>query len=504
VIDLERVREAQNERAARERAAADYGRYGRDTPIAIDPSILPEGVVHGTDLAAAHLLVDQHGRDLRYCGELGWLAWDARRWAGDDTAERRRRMHCVGRSIELYAAQLLEDAARATSKTEAEELRAQAQKYARWARQTQTDSGIAHALSVAEALVPLRAAALDLAPMLVTTRSGTLDLRADGNELRDFRREDLITRLTGCAYDPHAAAPAWEAFVERVLPDAEVRAFVQRALGYSLTGDTSEQIMFIAHGVGANGKSSLLETVRHVMGDYATHVQTDTLMAIGRPRGADNDLMRLRSARFVTAIESGEGKRLDEPRIKSLTGGDTVTARLLYHEPIEFRPTAKLWLATNHRPEVTGTDHAIWRRLRLIPFEVTIPEAERDPELQAKLRAESDGILAWMVRGCLDWQQGGLRAPEAVMAATESWRADSDELMRFIVDRCEVLEGVRTRSGDLYAAYTTWARAEGNREPLSSQAFGRRVTEAGFAEQRAKDARYRRGIGLRETTEGER
>lgn len=311
----------------------------------------------------------------------------------------------------------------------------------------------------------------------------------------------MTTQTTETDYRIDAQAPTWEPFLEQVLPDPEVRGFVQRALGYSMTGVTTEQCMFVCYGSGANGKSTMLETVRHVLGGYAAHCQTDTLMAMAH-RGADNDLARLRGARFVTCIESAEGRRLDEERIKQLTGGDVVTARFLYAEPFEFRPTFKLWLACNHRPEVSGTDHAIWRRLRLIPFSVQIPEADRDPDLGAKLRDEASGILAWMVRGCLDWQRGGLRPPDAVMAATTEWRGDSDVVAQFVADRCVVMPGMFEAAGALYAGYRAWAQAQGV-EPMTQQRLGRRLTDAGYENRRSTGGRSRwLGIGLAAEPEG--
>lgn len=457
---------------------------------------LPAGVDRFEDLGNAYRLQRLHGRDLRYVRELGWLTWDGQRWAPDSTGEVHRRIHTVARAIEGYAAELALEASRVESETERDRLRSLSAAYAAWARKSQSERRIRAAAKVASTLegIAITSAVLDTDDMLITCNSGTVDLRT--GEQRGHRREDLITRLAPVDFDPEAEAPTWLAFLERVLPDAEVRAFVQRALGYSLTGATGEQCLFVMHGTGRNGKTTLVEAVRRVLGTYALHVQTDTLMCIGRGRGADNDLVRLRGARFVTAIETGEERRLDEPRIKALTGGDTIAARLLYREPIEFHPVAKIWLATNHRPTVTGTDTGIWRRLRLLPFNVEIQERECDPKLGAKLASEGAGIIAWMLQGCAEWQSGGLRPPEAVLAATAEWRADSDEVARFIGDRCKALEGARTRSSDLYAAYAEWARAEGNREPLSATAFGRRLTEAGHVERRSNGQRFRAGIGL--------
>lgn len=470
-----------------------------DAPAEIR-DVLPVGVIRDNDLGNAHRLHRLFGDDLCYVSRLGWYIWDKRRWHEDHTGEVHRRIHRMARAIEGLAVELFAEASKATAEDERKRLQNEAQMYLSWARKSQSEARIRACAEVARTLeeIAITSEVLDTDPLLLTTLGGTLE--GKGLQLREHRREDRITKLANASCDRNAKAPTWDSFLDRILPDRAVRDFLQRAIGYSLTGETGEQCMFVCHGMGANGKSTLLETFRYVLGDYAVHVQADTLMAIGRGRGADNDLMRLRGARFVTAIETGEDKRLDEPRIKSLTGGDTVTARLLYREPVEFKPVAKIWLATNHRPEVTGTDDAIWRRLRLIPFEVQIPEAERDHGLAARLRAEANGILAWMIRGCLQWRKHGLRPPEAVLAATSEWRADSDEVARFVGECCEVIESVRVQSGHLYASYAEWARAQGNREPLTRTAFGRRLTESGFVESRTSNARYRKGIGLLQTT----
>lgn len=456
------------------------------TPIGTSDALL-DGIDPHTDLANAHRLVREHGDDLRHCVELGWLTWNGRAWSRDDGEPVRRAADVAQRLLSYAAAQL----ARAQGK----EAQAAAEALLVHARKSQSEPAIRRALELAKHLAPIAcsADAFDRDPWLFNCAEGAIDLRK--GVLREHRRDDLITRMCPVAYDPNAKAPVWEACLARVLPDADLQGFLQRVFGYTLTGSTGEQILVICYGSGANGKSTVLETVRRLLGDYAAHAQTSTLMHV-RERGADNDLVRLRGARFVTAIESGEGRRLDEERIKSLTGGDTITARLLYHEPIEFLPQFKLFVACNHRPEVRGTDHGIWRRLRLVPFDVQIPEAERDPQLGSKLDAEAPGILAWMVRGCLDWQRDGLQPPGAVLAATTEWRSDSDVVAQFIAERCVVMAGVSAMAGALHADFQTWARAQGL-EPMTQQAFGRRLTDAGHEQKRSTGGRKRWiGIGL--------
>jgi len=463
---------------------------------------LPAGVVDDSDLANAYRLQHSDGQDLRHSGELGWLVWDGCHWAPDTTGEVDRRVYRMARRLDLRAAEMFTAAAKANMEDEvqadaAKKLYARAKALSSWARKSQDIKRIKACSDVARRLegIAIRAAQLDQHPDLLVTASHTVDLRKGVK--RGHRREDLITRMCRVTFDPDAKAPLWEAFVARVLPDPEVRAFVQRSLGYSLTGSTGEQCMFVCYGGGANGKSTLLETVRHVLGDYAAHCQTDTLMSAGKHgRGTDNDLARLRGARFVTAIESGESRRLDEERIKTLTGGDTIAARFLYREFFEFRPDMKLWLACNHQPEVRGTDDAIWRRLRLIPFEVQIPPEERDGELPAKLRAEAPGILAWMAQGCAEWQRGGLQPPEAVMAATTSWRAEANDVARFVEECCVVLDVAKCKSSVLYAAYRQWAAEQGT-ELMTAKAFAMRLRDLGHQPDRTNaEGRIWRGIGL--------
>jgi putative DNA primase/helicase len=212
---------------------------------------------------------------------------------------------------------------------------------------------------------------------------------------------------------------------------------MQRVLGYTLTGDTREHAFFVFYGAGANGKSTLLNTGRTILGDYAKDTPSQTLL-VQRYEGIPNDLARLHGARLVTAIETDAGKQLAESRIKQITGGDTVTARFLYGECFEYLPQFKLFMATNHRPRIQGTDEGIWRRVHLIPFEVAIPKHEQDPALGEKLRAEAPGILRWMVEGSMAWQQNGLAMPSKVRQATAGYRAEEDLLARFLDEECSL------------------------------------------------------------------
>jgi putative DNA primase/helicase len=253
--------------------------------------------------------------------------------------------------------------------------------------------------------------------------------------------------------------------------------------------------MFILHGSGRNGKSSLIETLGWLLGDYAMSVPSETLMARYGDGGASEDVARLRGARLVTAIETEEGRRLAEAKIKQLTGGDVVTARHLWGHFFDFVPTFKIWYATNHLPEIRGTEDAIWRRLLKMPFAHEFEDKDRIMDYaKLKLYPELSGILTWAVLGCLDWQRRGLNAPQEVLAAVEEYRGEQDLLARFISERCRVGPREEVPAGELYRAYRYWAEEQGDR-PLTSQLFGRRLNEKGFTKKKS-GVHFRIGLSL--------
>jgi putative DNA primase/helicase len=354
-------------------------------------------------------------------------------------------------------------------------------------------------VDLARSDVPVMPDELDASPDLLNTESGTIELRT--GKLREHQREDLITKLAPVEYRPDATAPVWDAFLERVLPGEELRRFVRMASGYSATGDTSEQCMFINHGGGANGKSTFQEAIAAALGDYAMRAPTEMLLT-KRSGGIPNDIARLKGSRFVASSETEEGRRLAESLIKDLTGQDTVTARFLWAELFEFTPTHKLWLSTNHKPEIRGTDNAIWRRIRLIPWSVTIPPAEQDKKLPTTLHRELPGILAWIVRGCLEWRREGLQAPDEVRRATGQYRAEMDVLAGFFAECCELDSGHWEYAKDLYECYKRWCDENGER-PEPQRKFGGRLGERGFQRDRggSRGAGIWRGVRL---TEGEK
>jgi putative DNA primase/helicase len=436
-----------------------------------------------TDLGNAARLVHHHGRNLRYCWLWRkWLVWDGQRWLKDDSGEVYRLAKDTVASIYREAAVAPDDETRKA--------------LAKHAVRSEAGGRVKEMVDLARSDVPVMPDELDASPDLLNTESGTIDLRS--GKLREHRRDDLITKLAPVEYRPHAMAPTWDAFLERVLPGEELRAFVQRAVGYSATGDTSEQCMFINHGGGANGKSTFQEALSAALGDYAMRTPTEMLLA-RRADGVPNDVARLKGARFVSASETEEGRRLAESRIKDLTGQDTITARFMKAEWFDFAPTHKLWLSTNHKPEIRGTDAAIWRRIRLVPWTVSIPPADQDKKLPEKLRSELPGILTWVVRGCLQWRREGLQAPDEVRKATGAYRVEMDVLAGFLADCCEFGTDHWEYAKDLYESYKRWCDENGER-PEPQRKFGGRLGERGFQRDRggSRGAGIWRGVRLTE------
>jgi P4 family phage/plasmid primase-like protien len=422
-----------------------------------------------TDLGNAERFVARHGKGVRYCYPWRkWLVWTGARWERDDAG----RVHCLAKET---VRGIYREAFEAADEDRRKAL-------AKHAAASESETRIRAMIELAKSENPVSPDGLDADSWLLNVLNGTIDLRT--GQLREHRREDHITKLAPVEYDPSGAAkaPTWEAFLGRVLPSEELRGFVQRAAGYSATGDTSEQCMFIHHGPGANGKSTFQETVAAALGDYAMRTPTETLL-VKRSSGVPSDVARLKGARFVTASETEEGRRLAESLVKDLTGQDTISARFMWAEWFDFKPTHALHLSTNHKPEIRGTDPAIWRRIRLIPWTVTIPPAEQDRKLTEKLREELPGVLAWMVRGCLEWQRGGLRAPEEVRQATKAYRAEMDVLAAFLADCCLRDENEEAFAGELWGAWKRWCEETGE-QAGSQKRFGGRLAERGFLNHR--------------------
>lgn len=434
-----------------------------------------------------------HGADVRYCHPWQkWLVWDGRRWRLDDCGDVRHRAKRTARGI-------YDEAARITATTESAEARRKA--LATWAGKSASRDRRAAMVELAqvEPGIPILPEKINKNPWLLTVENGTVDLQT--GKLRPHRRQDLITQLAPVAYDPAAECPLFLTFLGRITGGNEgLATFLQRFLGYALTGVIREHVLVMAWGNGSNGKSTLLKTFLGLLGDYAYQAPADLIMA-KKNEAHPTDQAGLFGRRFVVCMETPEGRAMDETRMKALTGGDLVTARRMHEDFWSFEPTHKLVLGTNHKPMIRTTDHGTWRRQKLVPFTTKIPDHEQDKALPEKLRAEFPGILRWAVEGCLAWQREGLGEPPEITKATDAWRNESDPLAGFLAAECELGEEYTAEAAALYLAFERYAR-ETSDEVLTKQAFGRRLTERGMVATRTKKARGWLGLRLRAEAEG--
>jgi len=354
-------------------------------------------------------------------------------------------------------------------------------------------------LTESEPGIPILPAQLNADPWRFNCSNGTIDLRT--GELLPHRREDLITCLSPVAYDPEAECPEFERFIYDIQENNEaVVYFLQNSFGYALTGDCREQCFWFFWGSGANGKGTLLNIIREIMGTYAIHISTETLLARSTAGEIRNDVAQLDGPRFITASEIDKGRRLSESLVKELTGQDPIRARFLYGDPFQFVPQFKLFVNTNNKPTIKDQSNAIWRRLKMVRFGMDY-RANPDGGLPDRLRAEMPGILRWLVQGCLNWQKSGhLWEPEEVMEATEDYRAEMDMLRDFLDEKCLVGPGLSATAADLYKTYSEWAKDAGldKKERLYQRSFGLALGEQGFIKDRGTGGlRLWRGLGLR-------
>jgi putative DNA primase/helicase len=426
------------------------------------------------DSDRAQRFAKKFGDDLRHvsCWK-SWLYWDGTRWVRDTDGTVMRKaqeMFSVlwAEAGEIENAKERERAGKLALKAgDAKQLKAMIE------------------LAAAQPGIAARPELFDSDPYLLGVKNGVIDLRT-GN-FRPARREDYMTKQAGTEYIQGAKCPLWEAHLRVVFNNDETLiAFFQRICGYTLTGLTREQKLFFFHGNGRNGKSTTTETHYAFMGDYAQHAPAALFVADRHGREPQADIARLHGARFVVGSEIEEGAKLAESRVKDLTGQDTLTGRFLYGSPFDFSPTHKLFMFGNHKPDVTGTDLGIWRRMVLIPFIVQIEELKIDRELPAKLLQEKPGILNWAIEGCLRWQEKGLDVPESVKLATAEYQEEEDELGEFIEQQCVIDDNYTVRRSALHTEYLTWAGARGIRMPLTAKKFAKRLkTRQGIGEKKS-------------------
>jgi len=435
------------------------------------------GFAPQSDLANAERFARYNRDRARYSYHLKkWFTWDGMRWRADADGE-------IDRLANVTVKEAGIEAANHDDKVALD-----------WAVKSHDLKRLRSMVTLAQSQCSIRLEAFDADPWKLNCRTGIIDLTS-GEQL-PHAAEALMSRLAPVDFDPEADCPTFKAFIDRILAgNAELIAFVQRAVGYSLTGRTNEQCLFLCVGDGANGKSTLIRVMQDLLGDYALQTPMEALMA-SRSSGIGNEIARLEGARFVAAVETEAGQRMAEAKIKQFTGSDKIAARFLYQEHFEFVPQFKIFVATNRLPEVRGTDEGIWRRLCVIPFDITIPEAERDGSLIDKLRDELPGILNWAIAGCLAWLKGGLQPPKSVLTAKQQYRSDMDQVALFIEDCCVTDPKAEETFKALFSRFNVWCE-ENIGLSISARDFGQRLRQLGHAERRTGRARMRRGIRLK-------
>lgn len=457
-------------------ASPDYFSAHLYAEAAAIDDLTAEGEKHRGQARIAYRLAAAYRSSLMYVRGIGWHVWDGHRWAEDekDTAK-----NAVLDVLRRALAESLDD----------KDLRTDV-------RKCESSAGVSGVLDLASALPALRASIdeLDGDPYLLNCANGTLDLRT--RELRPHNPADRITRVTRGAYDPTADRTTWHNFLCTVLPDADERAYLQRVIGQSAYGRVREHLFPVLTGSGSNGKGTAYGAITNAMGDYATIINPELLMSAGRDGGGP-EMMTLLGARLVIGSETEEGRQLDAALMKRLTGGDQLTARRLYQAPVTWTPSHQIVYVTNHLPKVKGNDPAVWRRIRVVPFDVVVSEAQRDQTLPERLELSADAILTWAVQGWFDYEDmGGMNEPETVRNATDNYQTESDAVKRFIQSECVTSPHVHAKTRDLFNAWTAWATADGA-DQLKETPFAKELDRLGYEARRTKAGMVRGGIGLK-------
>ena len=444
---------------------------------------LKNGKIQLTDSTNAERLCNEHGENIRYMAAWKkWLVWNGKRWKTDESgaliSER-----CLSTIRNLHNEQL---------RTGDHRERIEIEKFAKISENARRRKSCIEMATQIDKL-NITSDQLDTNPWLLNCQNGTLNIKT--KEFTEHSQKDFITKIANVNYDPAADCPMWKQFIREIMDyKNDVINFLQTACGWAVTGDIREQTMFILFGSGANGKSTFLNVILSLLGEYAMATNTETFM---RKTGEQitNDIARLRGARFVTTTEAEEGRRLSEPLIKKITGNDQMTARFLYGEYFSFTPNFKIFMATNHKPVIKGTDYGIWRRIKLIPFTTRIPEDKQDKLLEEKLKTEASGILNWLLEGTDKWLNEGLVAPSIVLDATEEYKGEMDVIGIFIKNRCIEKADVKIRIWEMYKAYSDWCDSN-NEHAVSERFFTMRLKDMGYEQCRTSEARFWSGLGL--------
>lgn len=438
------------------------------------------------DMGNAERFVDLFGENVRYCyTEKKWYFYNSMRWSVDNLGVILR---MADKCVEAMKAE-----AKLYLQADEESGGDMAKAFEKHMKSSRSNKSKKAMLNEIEHHLPILPIQMDRYKMALNTPSGIINLK--NGDVKAHNPEYYFTKITSVDCADAADCPRWLAFLDDIFAgDKDLIRYIQKAVGYSLTGSTAEQCAFFLYGTGRNGKSTFIDVIRDVFGDYAANIQPETIMVKSSQSNAINsDIARLKGARLVTSVEPNEGVRLNEGLLKQLTGDDTVTARKLYSEEFEFKPEFKLWMATNHKPIIRGTDTGIWRRIHMIPFNVQIPEDKVDKNLTHKLKAEMTGIFKWCIDGCLMWQREGLQMPAAVLKSVREYRREMDVISAFIEDKC-TLEGT-VQASTLYAAYVSWADSN-NEYCMSNTKFSTEIAKR-FEKIKGRNYNYFTGISIR-------
>jgi len=441
-----------------------------------------------SDVGNAERIIALHGGAIRYdCIRDKFFIWSGSRWMIDTSntiyklaKSTLRRLMTEAESLDTKEDTALED---------------MKNKFKSFAVKSENDSRIRAMVNQLKSQPEIMLGECDSDLYLLNLRNGTLDLRT--GKLENHNKSDYITRIIDLEYDEKADCPNWLEFLDKVfMGDRDTIDFVQRSVGYSLTGSQKEQCFYMLYGNGANGKTTFLNTIKMIMGEYSDSLKASSLMTRQFDDGARGDLAKLHGKRFVCASELNEGQYFDESLLKCLTGGESIPVRYLYAEEFNLKPMFKIWLSTNERPRIRGTDLGIWRRVRLIPFLYTFKEDERDKDfLERCILPELPGILNWAVKGCLKWQKEGINIPGKSLAETEDYRDEMDVVQRFLDETCIIGDIYTIKVGDLYQRFCTWCSKSGDR-PGTSIKFGKKLKGKGYVQYKDKLARYWKRIGV--------
>ena len=459
-----------------------------------DPSMQPENVdlirYNFSDVGNAERLLAMYGKIIRYKPgwKNGWLIWSGKHWQSDCSGKIEELARKTIKKLQQQGYNLPKDDEHVILKKEIQ----------KFVLRSESDNKIKAMINQAKSHTNITLININKNVYLLNLKNGTLNLKT--GELQRHERRDYITKLTNLVYDPEKQCPNWLEFINKIfLNNEELIDYVQKSIGYSMTGDANLQCFYICHGQGANGKGTFMNTIKALLGDYAGILKGNSLMEKMGDEGARGDLAKLEGKYFVCVNELEEGKSFDEALVKSLTSGadEAVPVRRMYEEEFDMYPTFKMWMTTNKLPKIKGTDNGIWRRVRKIPFEYDFEkDAGKDEKFfENKLIPELSGILNWAVEGCLKWQKEGMTIPDIVKYSTDDYRNDMDPVQRFLDDECIVSETCKSKISELYDSWENWAK-KNNEYVLSSIKLGKKLVEKGFKKVKNTNGWYWLGIGI--------